>query len=105
VLGNPFFLVNHCSLLSHIIWVILTLYILSSVIFQVSKLCTVLLKAVRAVIGLSGWDVLVPGETHGALIQVSSETMQESRMSVVMNFLMFCCHVSEMLSLMKILSF
>lgn len=42
----------------------------AGVIFQVSKLCTVLLKAVRAVIGLSGWDVLVPGETHGALIQV-----------------------------------
>lgn len=42
----------------------------AGVIFQVSKLCTVLLKAVRAVIGLSGWDVLVPGVAHGALIQV-----------------------------------
>ncbi|CAM0912375.1 unnamed protein product [Alopecurus aequalis] len=42
----------------------------AGVIFQVSKLCTVLLKAVREVIGLSGWDVLVPGVAHGALIQV-----------------------------------
>uniref|UniRef100_A0ACD6A9N6 Uncharacterized protein n=1 Tax=Avena sativa TaxID=4498 RepID=A0ACD6A9N6_AVESA len=42
----------------------------AGVIFQVSKLCTVLLKAVRAVIGLSGWDVLVPGVARGALIQV-----------------------------------
>ncbi|VAH99085.1 unnamed protein product [Triticum turgidum subsp. durum] len=37
---------------------------------KVSKLCTVLLKAVRVVIGSSGWDVLVPGVAHGALIQV-----------------------------------
>ncbi|XP_020196145.1 phosphoglucan, water dikinase, chloroplastic [Aegilops tauschii subsp. strangulata] len=42
----------------------------AGVIFQVSKLCTVLLKAVRVVIGSSGWDVLVPGVAHGALIQV-----------------------------------
>ena len=75
MLGNPFTLVNHSSLFLHIIRVILTLYILSSVIFQVSKLCTILLKAVREVIGLSGWDVLVPGVAHGALIQVSSGTM------------------------------
>lgn len=42
----------------------------ASVIFQVSKLCTVLLKATRAVLGSSVWDVLVPGVAHGALIQV-----------------------------------
>ncbi|XBI76603.1 hypothetical protein VPH35_069819 [Triticum aestivum] len=44
----------------------------AGVIFQVSKLCTVLLKAVRVVIGSSGWDVLVPGVAHGALIQVKA---------------------------------
>ncbi|TVU50595.1 hypothetical protein EJB05_01972 [Eragrostis curvula] len=42
----------------------------AGVIFQVSKLCTVLLKASRAVLGSSVWDVLVPGVVHGALIQV-----------------------------------
>lgn len=42
----------------------------AGVMFQVSKLCTVLLKAVRAVLGSSGWDVLVPGVAHGALLQV-----------------------------------
>ncbi|RCV05739.1 hypothetical protein SETIT_1G107700v2 [Setaria italica] len=42
----------------------------AGVIFQVSKLCTVLLKATRAVLGSSVWDVLVPGVAHGALIQV-----------------------------------
>lgn len=42
----------------------------AGVIFQVSKVCTVLLKAVRSVIGSSGWDVLVPGVAHGALLQV-----------------------------------
>lgn len=43
----------------------------SSVIFQVSKLCTLLLKAVRTALGSSGWDVLVPGVAHGTLVQVS----------------------------------
>ncbi|KAJ1269216.1 hypothetical protein BS78_07G193500 [Paspalum vaginatum] len=42
----------------------------AGVIFQVSKLCTVLLKATRAVLGSSVWDVLVPGVAHGALVQV-----------------------------------
>lgn len=50
----------------------LTIYICFSVIFQVSKLCTVLLKATRTVLGSSAWDVLVPGVAHGALIQVCS---------------------------------
>ncbi|XP_054804581.1 phosphoglucan, water dikinase, chloroplastic isoform X2 [Prosopis cineraria] len=42
----------------------------ASVIFQVSKLCTLLLKAVRSTLGSQGWDVLVPGNTLGKLIQV-----------------------------------
>ncbi|WVZ92117.1 hypothetical protein U9M48_038206, partial [Paspalum notatum var. saurae] len=37
---------------------------------SVSKLSTVLLKATRAVLGSSVWDVLVPGVAHGALVQV-----------------------------------
>ncbi|KAL6854389.1 hypothetical protein ACP4OV_019292 [Aristida adscensionis] len=36
----------------------------------VSKLCTVLLKAAREVLGSSVWDILVPGVAHGALIHV-----------------------------------
>nr|CAD1823286.1 unnamed protein product [Ananas comosus var. bracteatus] len=44
------------------------------VIFQVSKLCTLLLKAVRTALGSSGWDVLVPGVAHGTLVQVESIT-------------------------------
>ncbi|KAL9144745.1 hypothetical protein ABFS82_14G316100 [Erythranthe guttata] len=43
-----------------------------SVIFQVSKLCTVLLKAVRNVLGSQGWDILVPGDASGTLVQVES---------------------------------
>ncbi|KAK3139710.1 hypothetical protein QOZ80_5AG0388410 [Eleusine coracana subsp. coracana] len=42
----------------------------AGVIFQVSKLCTLLLKAARTVLGSSVWDVLVPGVAHGALVQV-----------------------------------
>ncbi|KAJ6814220.1 phosphoglucan, water dikinase, chloroplastic-like [Iris pallida] len=42
----------------------------AGVIFQVSKLCTLLLKAVRTAIGSLGWDVLVPGVAHGTLLQV-----------------------------------
>ncbi|XP_015698644.1 phosphoglucan, water dikinase, chloroplastic isoform X2 [Oryza brachyantha] len=42
----------------------------AGVVFQVSKLCTILLKAIREVLGSCGWDVLVPGVAHGALIQV-----------------------------------
>ncbi|KAL6188905.1 hypothetical protein ACLB2K_040296 [Fragaria x ananassa] len=42
----------------------------ASVIFQVSKLCTLLLKAVRTTIGSHGWDVIVPGTAMGTLVQV-----------------------------------
>lgn len=42
----------------------------AGVIFQVSKLCTVLLKAVRSTLGSQGWDVLVPGAASGKLVQV-----------------------------------
>ncbi|KAJ6844705.1 phosphoglucan, water dikinase, chloroplastic-like [Iris pallida] len=42
----------------------------AGVIFQVSKLCTLLLKAVRTSIGSLGWDVLVPGVARGTLLQV-----------------------------------
>ncbi|CAN4120917.1 unnamed protein product [Withania somnifera] len=42
----------------------------AGVVFQVSKLATLLLKAVRRAIGSSGWDVLVPGDAFGELIQV-----------------------------------
>ncbi|KAL2520078.1 Phosphoglucan [Forsythia ovata] len=41
----------------------------AGVIFQVSKLCTLLLKAVRNTLGSQGWDVLVPGDAFGTLIQ------------------------------------
>ncbi|KAH7682974.1 phosphoglucan water dikinase protein [Dioscorea alata] len=44
----------------------------AGVIFQVSKLCTVLLKAVRIALGSFGWDVLVPGVAHGTLMQVEN---------------------------------
>ncbi|KAL2323805.1 hypothetical protein Fmac_022863 [Flemingia macrophylla] len=42
----------------------------AGVIFQVSKLCTLLLKAVRNALGSQGWDVLVPGAAFGKLVQV-----------------------------------
>ncbi|XP_002518612.2 phosphoglucan, water dikinase, chloroplastic [Ricinus communis] len=44
----------------------------AGVIFQVSKLCTLLLKAVRSILGSQGWDVLVPGAALGTLFQVES---------------------------------
>uniref|UniRef100_A0A7N2LWV0 CBM20 domain-containing protein n=1 Tax=Quercus lobata TaxID=97700 RepID=A0A7N2LWV0_QUELO len=44
----------------------------AGVIFQVSKLCTLLLKAVRSTVGSQGWDVLVPGAALGTLVQVES---------------------------------
>ncbi|KAF3616638.1 hypothetical protein FXO38_34413 [Capsicum annuum] len=40
--------------------------------FQVSKLATLLLKAVRKTIGSSGWDVLVPGDAFREIIQVTT---------------------------------
>ncbi|KAM7279208.1 hypothetical protein ACFE04_006342 [Oxalis oulophora] len=42
----------------------------AGVVFQISKLSTILLKAVRSSINLEGWDVLVPGTAFGELIQV-----------------------------------
>ncbi|XP_021646035.2 phosphoglucan, water dikinase, chloroplastic isoform X2 [Hevea brasiliensis] len=44
----------------------------AGVIFQVSKLCTLFLKAVRNTLGSQGWDVLVPGAARGTLFQVES---------------------------------
>ncbi|KAG4126054.1 hypothetical protein ERO13_D10G133800v2 [Gossypium hirsutum] len=44
----------------------------AGVIFQVSKLCSLLLKAVRAALGSEGWDVLVPGVVSGTLVQVEN---------------------------------
>ncbi|KAL6970881.1 Phosphoglucan, water dikinase, chloroplastic [Sarracenia purpurea var. burkii] len=44
----------------------------AGVIFQVSKLCTLLLKAVRTSVGSQGWDVLVPGVASGILVQVET---------------------------------
>lgn len=44
----------------------------AGVIFQVSKICTLLLKAVRSSIGSTGWDVLVPGVVYGTLTKVDS---------------------------------
>lgn len=42
----------------------------AGIIFQVSKLCTLLLKSVRSTLGSQGWDVLVPGAAVGKLVQV-----------------------------------
>ncbi|KAL0323376.1 UNVERIFIED_CONTAM: Phosphoglucan, water dikinase, chloroplastic [Sesamum angustifolium] len=39
---------------------------------RVSKLCTLHLKAVRNVLGSQGWDILVPGDAFGTLIEVES---------------------------------
>ncbi|XP_073118655.1 phosphoglucan, water dikinase, chloroplastic [Henckelia pumila] len=44
----------------------------AGVIFQVSKFCTLLLKAVRKVLGSEGWDVLVPGDAFGTLVQLEN---------------------------------
>lgn len=44
----------------------------AGVIFQVSKLCTILLKSVRTTLGSQGWDILVPGIAHGTLAQVEN---------------------------------
>ncbi|XP_068665304.1 phosphoglucan, water dikinase, chloroplastic isoform X2 [Aristolochia californica] len=44
----------------------------AGVIFQVSKLCTLLLKSVRNILGSEGWDVLVPGAVEGTVLLVES---------------------------------
>ena len=56
----------------YIIVLKLSLYAFSRIIFQVSKLCTLFLKAVRTTLGSQGWDVIVPGAARGTLIQVFS---------------------------------
>ncbi|KAL3702008.1 hypothetical protein R1sor_020030 [Riccia sorocarpa] len=42
----------------------------ASVVFQISKLCSLLLKAVRDVSGSEGWDALMPGIATGTLVEV-----------------------------------
>ncbi|KAL2649665.1 hypothetical protein R1flu_017793 [Riccia fluitans] len=42
----------------------------ASVVFQISKLCSLLLKAVREVSGSEGWDALMPGTAIGTLVEV-----------------------------------
>ncbi|CAH9136523.1 unnamed protein product [Cuscuta epithymum] len=42
----------------------------AGVVFQVSKLCTLLLKSTRRTLGSHGWDVLIPGDSYGKLLQV-----------------------------------
>ncbi|GAQ78092.1 water dikinase [Klebsormidium nitens] len=42
----------------------------ASVVFQLSKLCSLLLKALRDVIGGGGWDALVSGSAVGTLVSV-----------------------------------
>ncbi|KAG6548416.1 hypothetical protein Mapa_009902 [Marchantia paleacea] len=42
----------------------------ASVVFQISKLCSLLLKAVRDVSGSEGWDALMPGTAVGTLVEV-----------------------------------
>ncbi|KNA06557.1 hypothetical protein SOVF_179910 isoform A [Spinacia oleracea] len=44
----------------------------AGVIFQVSKICTILLKAVRLLLASQGWDVIVPGTAYGTIVQVDS---------------------------------
>ncbi|KAI5077777.1 hypothetical protein GOP47_0007601 [Adiantum capillus-veneris] len=42
----------------------------ASVVFQLSKLCSLLLRAARSVAGEEGWDPLVPGIAVGTLVEV-----------------------------------
>ncbi|KAA3452469.1 phosphoglucan, water dikinase, chloroplastic-like [Gossypium australe] len=51
---------------------LLTGNIIRRVIFQVSKLRTFLLKAVRTALGSQGWDVLVPRSVSWTLVQVET---------------------------------
>ncbi|KAL8172262.1 hypothetical protein V2J09_024066 [Rumex salicifolius] len=44
----------------------------AGVIFQVSKISTLLLKATRKTLASQGWDVLVSGSGQGTLVQVDS---------------------------------
>ncbi|KAK3262633.1 2,3-dihydroxyphenylpropionate/2,3-dihydroxicinnamic acid 1,2-dioxygenase, partial [Cymbomonas tetramitiformis] len=42
----------------------------ASVVFQLSKLCTAMLKATRAATGASAWDAIVSGSAEGTLVEV-----------------------------------
>jgi hypothetical protein len=42
----------------------------ASVVFQLSKLCSLLLKALREVVGGGGWDALVSGSAVGTLFSI-----------------------------------
>lgn len=42
----------------------------ASVVFQLAKLCSLLLKAVRATAGGEGYDTLMPGKAVGTLVEV-----------------------------------
>ncbi|KAL3506570.1 hypothetical protein ACH5RR_031952 [Cinchona calisaya] len=44
----------------------------AGLIFQVSKICSLLSKAIRNTLGSQGWDVLVPGDASGVLVQVDN---------------------------------
>ncbi|KAH9621785.1 hypothetical protein KSS87_017544 [Heliosperma pusillum] len=46
----------------------------AGVIFQVSKLSTLLLKAIRRSLASEGWDVIVPGIAQGTIVQIDSIT-------------------------------
>lgn len=42
----------------------------ASVVFQVAKLCSLLLKAIRALVGGDGFDAIMPGRAAGMLVEV-----------------------------------
>ena len=42
----------------------------ASVVFQVAKLCSLLLKAIRAIVGGDGFDAIMPGRSAGLLVEV-----------------------------------
>lgn len=46
----------------------------ASVVFQLAKLCSLLLKSVRAVTGGGGWDSIMTGSAIGRLVQVERIT-------------------------------
>ena len=62
----------------------LFVYALYRVIFQVSKLCTLFLKAVRTTLGSQGWDILVPGTAVGTLIQVPSNAFNMEKHQILL---------------------
>ncbi|KAJ7532987.1 hypothetical protein O6H91_13G028200 [Diphasiastrum complanatum] len=42
----------------------------ASVVFQLAKLCSLMLKSVRTSMGGAGWDALMPGKVVGKLVEV-----------------------------------